>query len=64
MGTIVVLIVGHVVRPPFIAGAIAVALVALTVFALNRHSLQIVDTYPELGRFRLMRRIFGDPSAT
>jgi O-antigen/teichoic acid export membrane protein len=64
IGTIVVLIVGHVVRPPFIAGAIAVALVALTVFALNRHSLQIVDTYPELGRFRLMRRIFGDPSTT
>jgi O-antigen/teichoic acid export membrane protein len=64
IGTILVVLVGQLVDPPFIAGAIFVGLVALTVFALNRHSLQIVDTYPELGRFRLMRRIFGDPSTT
>lgn len=62
VGTILVVIVGQVLRPSFIVGIIFVGLVSLAVFALNRRSLQIVETYPELGRFRLMRRIFGDPS--
>ena len=62
IGTVVVVMVGQLLRPPFIAGAIFVGLVSLVVFAFNRHSLQIVDTYPELARFRLMRRLFGDPS--
>jgi hypothetical protein len=35
--------------------------VSLLVFTINRHSLQIVDMYPELARFRVIRRIFGDP---
>lgn len=64
IGAFVVLAIGPVLNPPFIAGVVLVGLVSLAVFGLNRHSLQIVDTYPELGRFRLMRRIFGDPSTT
>ncbi|HEX7347887.1 MAG TPA: flippase [Candidatus Limnocylindrales bacterium] len=64
IGTVVIVIVGQLFHPPFIAGAVFAGLVGLAVFAANRHSLQIVDTYPELGRFRLMRRIFGDPSTT
>jgi len=52
------------VRPPFLVGIVVVGVVSSLVFAINRHSLQIVDTYPELGRFKVMRRIFGDPSTT
>ena len=64
IGTVIIVAVGQLIRPPFLVGAVFTGVVALLVFALNRHSLQIVDTYPELGRFRLMRRIFGDPSTT
>jgi hypothetical protein len=58
-----VVVVG-LVRPSLVAGLVVTAAVSLLVLGLNRHSLQIVETYPELGRFRLMRRIFGDPSTT
>jgi O-antigen/teichoic acid export membrane protein len=51
-------------HPPLVVGIVVVGAVSLLVLALNRHSLQVVDTYPELARFRLMRRIFGDPSTT
>ena len=54
--------IGLTVDPPLIVGIVFAGLVSLAVFGLNRHSLQIVDIYPELGRFRLMRRLFGDPS--
>jgi O-antigen/teichoic acid export membrane protein len=64
VGTIVVVAIAVAVHPPFILGIVLVGIVSLVVFALNRHSLQIVDTYPELGKFRLMRRLFGDPSAS
>ena len=56
--------IAQILRPPFLVGIVVVGAVSLLVFAINRHSLQIVDTYPELGRFRVMRRIFGDPSTT
>ena len=61
---VVVVAVAQIIRPPFLVGIVVVGVVSLLVFAINRHSLQIVDTYPELGRFRMMRRIFGDPSTT
>jgi O-antigen/teichoic acid export membrane protein len=64
VGTLVVVAVAVAVHPPFILGIVLVGIVSAVVFGLNRHSLQIVDTYPELGRFRLMRRLFGDPSAS
>ena len=64
IGAIVVVAVSQFFKPSFLIGIVVVGLVSLLVFAINRHSLQIVDTYPELGRFRVMRRIFGDPSTT
>jgi O-antigen/teichoic acid export membrane protein len=62
IGALITVAIAQVLDPPFIVGIVLTGLVALVVFGLNRHSLQIVDTYPELGRFRLMRRLFGDPS--
>jgi O-antigen/teichoic acid export membrane protein len=64
VGSVVIVAVAQLIRPPFLVGIVMVGAVSLLVFAINRHSLQIVDTYPELGRFRVMRRIFGDPSTT
>jgi O-antigen/teichoic acid export membrane protein len=62
VGALLVAVIALAVHPPLIVGIVLVGLVSVAVFALNRHSLQIVDVYPELGRFRLMRRLFGDPS--
>lgn len=64
IGAIVIVAIAQLLKPPFLIGIVVVGVVSLLVFAINRHSLQIVDTYPELGRFRVMRRIFGDPSTT
>ena len=64
IGAIVIVAISQIVRPPFLVGIVVVGVVSSLVFAINRHSLQIVDTYPELGRFKVMRRIFGDPSTT
>ncbi|MFL5651743.1 MAG: polysaccharide biosynthesis C-terminal domain-containing protein, partial [Chloroflexota bacterium] len=64
IGSIVIVAVSQILKPSFLIGIVVVGVVSLLVFAINRHSLQIVDTYPELGRFRVMRRIFGDPSTT
>jgi len=61
IGAIVVVAISQIFRPSFIIGIVVVGSVSLLVFAINRHSLQIVDTYPELGRFRIIRRIFRDP---
>jgi len=61
IGAIVIVAISQIFRPSFLIGIVVVGGVSLLVFAINRHSLQIVDTYPELGRFRVIRRIFGDP---
>jgi O-antigen/teichoic acid export membrane protein len=63
IGAVAVVAVG-LIRPSLVVGILVTGIVSLVVLGLNRHSLQIVDTYPELGRFRLMRLIFGDPSTT
>ena len=63
IGAVVVVAAG-VLAPPLLVGFVVVGAVSLVVLGLNRHSLKVVETYPELGRFRLMRRIFGDPSTT
>ena len=42
---------------------VVVGLISLAVLGLNRHSLRVVETYPELARFPLVRRVFGDPRA-
>jgi O-antigen/teichoic acid export membrane protein len=64
IGSIAIVAISQILRPPLLIGMIVAGVVSLLVFGINRHSLQIVDTYPELGRFRVMRRIFGDPSTT
>ena len=38
-------------------------MVSLGVLGLNRHDMRILETYPELGRFPIMRRIFGETAA-
>ena len=64
MKKLVVVAISQLFHPTFLIGIVVVGVVSLLVFAINRHSLQIVDTYPELARFRVMRRLFGDPSTT
>ena len=64
IGTVAAVLLERTLEPPLLVGIVLVGLISLIVFAINRHSLRVVETYPELGRFRLMRRIFGDPSTT
>jgi len=46
---------------PYVYASFALAaLVALVVMGLNRKSLNVGETFPELLRFPLMRRVFGD----
>ncbi len=63
IGTLIVVVFG-LFKPPLLAGFVVTGVVALVVLGINRHSLQVVETYPELARFPLMRRIFGDTSST
>jgi O-antigen/teichoic acid export membrane protein len=46
-------------RPSLLVAVLAAGLVSLAIFGLNRHDLRILETYPELGRFKIVRRIFG-----
>lgn len=50
-------------HPPLVVGLGLVGIVSLLVFGMNRQALRIVETYPELGRFRLVRRLFGDSTS-
>lgn len=63
-GVIVAVIFDLAFQPPLLVGMVVVGLVSFVVLGVNRHVLQVVETYPELGRFKLIRRIFGDPSTT
>lgn len=64
VGAIAILLAQRWLAPSLVGGMVLVGFVALVVLLLNRHSLQIMETYPELGRFRLVRRLFGDQSIT
>lgn len=61
VGAVVAVLIAVVYNPPLIVGVVVVGLISLAVLGLNRHSLRIVETYPELARFPLVRWIFGDP---
>ena len=61
VGAVAAVLIAAVFHPPLIVGVVVVGLISLAVLGLNRHSLRIVETYPELARFPLVRRIFGDP---
>jgi O-antigen/teichoic acid export membrane protein len=62
VGVLVTLLLAVALRPPIALAFVLVGIVSLTILGINRQALQIMDTYPELGRFKLMRRIFGDQS--
>jgi O-antigen/teichoic acid export membrane protein len=62
VGVFVTLLLAVAFRPPIALAFVLVGVVSLTILGINRQALQIMDTYPELGRFKLMRRIFGDQS--
>ena len=63
-GTIVIvtallLVEEFVFDPPLIVGLVLVGLGSLAVLFAGRHHLQIADTFPELGKLPLVRRIIG-----
>jgi O-antigen/teichoic acid export membrane protein len=59
-GALGLLVVNLLVHPPFAVAFVLTAVVSLGVLGLNRHDMRILETYPELRRFAIMRRIFGD----
>jgi O-antigen/teichoic acid export membrane protein len=50
----------YLVNPDFIVGFIAATVVSLAVLMFTRKDLAIGDTFPELLRFPLIKRIFGE----
>ena len=58
-GALGLLVVNLLAHPPFVVAFILTGLVSMAVLGLNRGDLRILETYPELGRFRIMQRIFG-----
>jgi O-antigen/teichoic acid export membrane protein len=68
-GSIVIGAVGLVLfnwlaSPALPVAVVAVGLVSLGVLGLNRNELRILETYPELGRYAIVRRIFGKGAET
>jgi len=64
IGAVLAVAIERLLDPPLVVGMVLVGLISLAVLGINRHSLRVLETYPELGRFPLVRRIFGDPSPT
>jgi O-antigen/teichoic acid export membrane protein len=60
VATISLLLFQQLFLPNFYVGFAAATVVSLVVLALTRKSLAIGQTFPELLRFPLMRRIFGE----
>jgi O-antigen/teichoic acid export membrane protein len=63
-GTIIIVTAALVVEefvfdPPLIVGLVLVGLGSLAVLFAGRHHLQIADTFPELAKLPLLRRIIG-----
>jgi O-antigen/teichoic acid export membrane protein len=63
IGAVAALAIERVFDPPLAVAVVVVGLISLAVLGVNRHALRVLETYPELGRLPLARRIFGDPSA-
>jgi O-antigen/teichoic acid export membrane protein len=53
------LVVELVADPPLIVGLVLVGLASIAVMVAGRSHLQIADTFPELARLPLVRRVFG-----
>jgi hypothetical protein len=47
------------VNPPFVVALVLAAIASLAVFLVNRHLLQVSQTFPELMRFRAIRVLLG-----
>ena len=62
-GIAVLVVLNAFVHATFVVAVVLVGIASLAVFALNRHDLRILETYPELGRFKLIQRVFGRPAA-
>jgi len=58
-GALVLLLVQIFADLPFAAGFVLAALASLGVLLVNRHQLEVADTFPELLRFKLVRLVFG-----
>jgi O-antigen/teichoic acid export membrane protein len=63
IGAVALVLVNGLAHPALLVAIVLTGLVSLAVFGLNRHDLRILETYPELGRFKLVQRIFGRPAA-
>jgi O-antigen/teichoic acid export membrane protein len=62
-GIALLVVINVLVHPNFAVAVVLVGVASLAVFALNRHDLRILETYPELSRFKLIQRVFGRPAA-
>jgi O-antigen/teichoic acid export membrane protein len=58
-GAILAVVLVAVLRPPFLLGLVLAGVVALVVLGANRSALQVLEAYPELARFRVLRRLLG-----
>jgi O-antigen/teichoic acid export membrane protein len=58
-GSLVVLAVQVVVKPPLVVGVALAGVISLIVLAQGRHLLEIDSTFPELMRFRAVRVLLG-----
>jgi O-antigen/teichoic acid export membrane protein len=58
-GAIAAVVLVAVLRPPFLVGLVLAGVVALVVLGANRSALQVLEAYPELARFRVLRRLLG-----
>ncbi len=59
VGAGLLLILQIFVNPPFVVALVLAAVASLAVFVVNRHLLQVSQTFPELTRFRAVRLLIG-----
>ncbi|HEU4673215.1 MAG TPA: flippase [Candidatus Limnocylindrales bacterium] len=57
--TVVLLAIELVVHPGLFVGLVLAGIVSAVVLLLNRHALLVADTFPEIARLPLVRRLFG-----
>jgi O-antigen/teichoic acid export membrane protein len=64
IGGLAMVALQQILRPPLAVGVALAAVTAMAVLVINRHALRVLETYPELGRFGLVRLIFGERPTT
>jgi O-antigen/teichoic acid export membrane protein len=63
IGVLVLVAINAAFHPNVFVAIVLDGLVSLAVLGINRHDLRILETYPELGRFRVVQRLFGGSPA-